>query len=556
MIVTCEECSTRFNLDDAVVRDEGSKVRCSVCKYVFTVFPAPLELGVETDPSPETVEAGSDMPDTPADGLDDTLFDDEPAEFEMEDSDYSLEDTDLSLEAPSFDTEPGDDAAPDAMEIEVEEDFSLDHGELRMDDGDTLSLDTEDREEDFSLGLDDGPVEEDATLDFDDAEPEEFDGIEFEAIDDDTPAFEELPDDTAEFEEPPGDVPEFESGLELETADEGDTDSDAAGLEEDFSSEDDFELEFDVSDDEAAAEPLEPEEDTPDAEPAFEVEADGDDPAADLTFEADTEANAEADTDEEEPPVVEAEEDFSEYDEVLEQETEPDIEAPPEPEAPVLETDTPEPAIEEVASPDISAAPEASPPGQRRRKKRQPLIGTPVLVLILLFLLVAGAYIASLMTGYHIPFLSDIKVPVLEEMIRKPAKEAVEAKPVPNQKSVNGRFVTNTTAGTLFVITGTVDNPTQSAFSHIEVKGALIVKDKVESKTKTAYCGNIISEEMLKTGNITDINKQLAVREGRNNTNVNVKPGSSVPFMIVFSDLPDKLQNFTVKVTRFDRLQT
>jgi hypothetical protein len=118
---------------------------------------------------------------------------------------------------------------------------------------------------------------------------------------------------------------------------------------------------------------------------------------------------------------------------------------------------------------------------------------------------------------------------------------------------VNGRFVTNATAGTLFVITGRIENPSTQLFSHIEIQGALIVKGDVAAKTKNAFCGNIISEEMLKTGNISDINKQLVVKQGAHNANVSIKPGASIPFMVVFSDLPEKLQNFTVKVINYEK---
>ncbi|MFH1076708.1 MAG: DUF3426 domain-containing protein [Pseudomonadota bacterium] len=38
MIVTCEKCQSKFELDDNSVKDEGSKVRCSKCEHVFTVF--------------------------------------------------------------------------------------------------------------------------------------------------------------------------------------------------------------------------------------------------------------------------------------------------------------------------------------------------------------------------------------------------------------------------------------------------------------------------------------------------------------------------------------
>jgi hypothetical protein len=139
------------------------------------------------------------------------------------------------------------------------------------------------------------------------------------------------------------------------------------------------------------------------------------------------------------------------------------------------------------------------------------------------------------------------------QYLGKKTSKSQELKPVPNQKSVNGRFVTNSTAGTLFVITGKVENSSSITYGYIQVKGVLITKGKIEAKTKVAYCGNIISEEMLKTGSILDINKLLMIEEGDNNTNISLKQGASVPFMIVFADLPEKLHNFTVKVTNFKK---
>ena len=39
MIIECEKCRTKFNLDQANLKEEGSKLRCSKCSHVFTVFP-------------------------------------------------------------------------------------------------------------------------------------------------------------------------------------------------------------------------------------------------------------------------------------------------------------------------------------------------------------------------------------------------------------------------------------------------------------------------------------------------------------------------------------
>lgn len=40
MIVDCPNCQTKFNLPDEKVGPEGARVRCSVCKHVFTTEPA------------------------------------------------------------------------------------------------------------------------------------------------------------------------------------------------------------------------------------------------------------------------------------------------------------------------------------------------------------------------------------------------------------------------------------------------------------------------------------------------------------------------------------
>ena len=37
MIVTCPECSTKFNLDPGRITGDRAKVRCSRCKYVFEI---------------------------------------------------------------------------------------------------------------------------------------------------------------------------------------------------------------------------------------------------------------------------------------------------------------------------------------------------------------------------------------------------------------------------------------------------------------------------------------------------------------------------------------
>ena len=490
MIVTCEECSTQFSLDDSLIKDDGSKVRCSVCKHIFTVFPTPPESEIETP-------LVADFDDTA--GLDEDSAEETP-----------FEDSDFSFDSSEIDFEVEDEESPE-IEFEIEDSLSFDEDQSEVADDEASPLDMEIEELD---------LDSEDTLDFgEDALTGDDDSFELEEFSDDDVVIPQIEDD--------------EAHLEIELEPDDDEEIEISEPEEEAELDADFELEFDVSDDEI------PDPENLDLGTDLDVE-----PAEDDILE-DRLPDDQIDIDDQDLEISQ-ENDFSEYDEILEQKTDPDEDTADdfEPEL-AEEEETPEPALVGPGEDELLARPYGT--------EKKSIFGTLILILILIFLLIVGAYIASLMTGYKIPVLSDVSVPFLEKTFKKKEVIQPELKPIPNQKSVNGRFVTNSTAGTLFVITGKVENPAALAYSHIQVKGALIVTGKVEAKVKTAYCGNIVTEEMLKTGNIADINKILNTKEGAHNSNVGVKPGSSIPFMVVFSDLPDKLQNFTVKVTGFKK---
>jgi hypothetical protein len=183
--------------------------------------------------------------------------------------------------------------------------------------------------------------------------------------------------------------------------------------------------------------------------------------------------------------------------------------------------------------------------------KKKSSIGLPVLVLLVVFLLAVGGYIAATVLGYKIPFLPDIQIPFIEQYLPDKTEEPVSfPEPVPDQKSVTGRFMTNDTAGELFIITGKIENPAQIPYQGIQVKGTLFQKEKKPVMSQVAHCGNIIPEDTLKTASVKDLTSQL---ETPADINDKVMPGATIPFMLVFSDLPGNLENFTVEVVRFDR---
>lgn len=42
MIVTCRKCKVSYHLDDSLIKENGSKVRCSNCEQIFRVFPGKI----------------------------------------------------------------------------------------------------------------------------------------------------------------------------------------------------------------------------------------------------------------------------------------------------------------------------------------------------------------------------------------------------------------------------------------------------------------------------------------------------------------------------------
>jgi hypothetical protein len=112
---------------------------------------------------------------------------------------------------------------------------------------------------------------------------------------------------------------------------------------------------------------------------------------------------------------------------------------------------------------------------------------------------------------------------------------------------VNGFFVQTLEGKQRFVISGKITNNYPHPRSFIMIAGALVDnKGQVLSKTNV-YAGNSLTEKQLKEMPAEEVTRILKDRNGMEKRNLNLKSGGTVPFMVVFSDLPESMSEFTVE---------
>ena len=115
--------------------------------------------------------------------------------------------------------------------------------------------------------------------------------------------------------------------------------------------------------------------------------------------------------------------------------------------------------------------------------------------------------------------------------------------------TLEGRFLKNEHAGEIFLIRGEVTNNFNQPRSAIQVKGVLYDQHGKPLLQKTVFCGNPISDEQLRTLHFEELGLMMGNQFGKDLSNMKVDPRRSIPFDIVFKDLPANIAEFSVNVT-------
>jgi len=133
-------------------------------------------------------------------------------------------------------------------------------------------------------------------------------------------------------------------------------------------------------------------------------------------------------------------------------------------------------------------------------------------------LLVVGAL------GYlGFTFFSDDKVMVAQEVGKI------------NVRAVKASYVKNVSSGLLLVITGEAVNEYPNPRAALQVKGMIFDAKGQILASKSAYGGNLLTDEQLATLPLEKIEAAMANQFGDSLSNLEVSPGKKVPFMIVIA---------------------
>ena len=144
MIVTCQSCLRHYKLDEKRIKASGSKVQCSHCKAVFTIYP-PGKESVVPDPAPPAVET-TPVPTTTPPFVESKIDDEDRVSTE-------LSSDEVRIELPKTDDTPAAESEP-ALAFETEEDPDL----ADADDEPPKTLSTADDENDFDPKIETTPT--------------------------------------------------------------------------------------------------------------------------------------------------------------------------------------------------------------------------------------------------------------------------------------------------------------------------------------------------------------------------------------------------------------
>ena len=488
MIIQCEQCQTRFRLDDSKVTVKGVKVRCAKCKHVFTVrkeepepeavcFGAPLEQTALADQQTDAVNSSVSETQESAPSF---SFGTESLE-EKADNIVTMESVPFVASQPDITTSTVDEGPFSFSSQQEDQRFAVEH------DKKTFS------QEDVSFG----------DFDFGDSEAE-FDG-------------------TSVVVPPSAD---FADNLKIQTPANGDSvkHEKPQGL--------------DFSDDDMFGEVVQPAAEEQIDSISFDFGTDSFADSMDMGGSDSGQKNVAGTQDSVgDTPFSLGEIDFGdELTAVAVQQVNPDelkpsqemlfsplAEAQKKQEKPAEDDD-----LKKSFLVDSATDQEELPPLSITSRRKQSSFFTGLIAAVALLVIGVLGYF-----GFS-TFMSD-KGAVAPEA----GKISVRA--------IKSTYVQNAAIGTLLVISGEALNEFSKSRAALQVKGTMFDAAGKVLATKTAYCGNPLTNEQLGNLPLDKIEAAMSNQFGDSLANLDVAAGKAVPFTIVIANPAKEAKDFAVE---------
>jgi predicted Zn finger-like uncharacterized protein len=169
MIVTCQECESSFNINDEIIKETGSKVKCSKCENVFVVYPevesgeadfeAPLAAFAQDDDDLDFAQEDESDDDLGLPDLDSMFEEDQESDVADLSDDLDI-DIGGDLEADDLDLDIGEDLEAEDILSELDESAETDLPDIDtmmdFDEDSDAEAPGEDIDEELELDLDEG----------------------------------------------------------------------------------------------------------------------------------------------------------------------------------------------------------------------------------------------------------------------------------------------------------------------------------------------------------------------------------------------------------------
>ena len=201
--------------------------------------------------------------------------------------------------------------------------------------------------------------------------------------------------------------------------------------------------------------------------------------------------------------------------------------------SPVEDTATRHKTDSTFEAPSEVSASEEQPPlsiSSRRRQGTSPAVIALAAVLVLALL----GYIAYMFTSGNSPATVDSKAGATEE-----GKITV--------RNIKAYFIPKAAAGELLVITGEAVNNHKKPRASLQIKGVVFGAQNQAIATRTAYAGNQLTKEQLLGMSADKIEAAMNNQFGDSLSNMGVEPGKGIAFTIVIVNPPKDGKEFGVE---------